>query len=147
RSLLPDGTVKTTKTKAGERTFGMLPALHRALKAWREKSVCTEPGDYVIATHDGQPVAERNLRRALEQAKERAGIEEGDDERLSWHSLRHSCGSYLTTELGLPPTTVAKIMGHTDPAFTMRVYARDVRDGQAAVADLLNRAAEAGVGQ
>ena len=125
----------------------MLPALRRELVAWRLKSACVEPEHYVICCHDGTPVQERNAWRALERAKRRAGLGVGEDERRSWHVLRHSCGSFLTTELGLPPTTVARIMGHTDPAFTLRVYARDVRDEQAVTADLLRRAAEAGVGQ
>jgi integrase len=61
------------------------------------------------------------------------------------HSLRHSCASALATG-GLAATTLARITGHSDPGFTYRVYARDARDDEAVVADVLGRAASAGFG-
>jgi integrase len=68
-----------------------------------------------------------NLRRAFEAAKTKATID-GGDERLSWHSLRHSFASVLATDLELPATTLAQIIGHSDPVFTLKVYARDGRN-------------------
>ena len=59
----------------------------------------TDPDDYVICTHDGGDVAERNLRRALEAAKTKAKLD-GGEMLLSWHSLRHSAGSIWLTESG-----------------------------------------------
>lgn len=88
---------------------------------------------------------ERNLRRALDDAKTAAKIE-ATDERLSWHSLRHSYASMLATDLELPATTLARLTGHTDAGFTLRVYARDARDETAVVKDVLARAAGAGIG-
>ena len=41
----------------------------------------------------------------------------------------------------LVATTLASIIGHSDPGFTLRVYARDGRDEAAVVADVLQRAA------
>jgi integrase len=74
-----------------------------------------------------------------------AGLD-GLDERLSMHSLRHSFASMLATNLELPPTTLAQLIGHADAGFTLRVYARDTRDTAAVVSDVLERAASAGVG-
>jgi hypothetical protein len=37
----------------------------------------------------------------------------------------------------------ARVVGHADPGFTYRVYARDGRDDAAVVADVLERAAGA----
>jgi hypothetical protein len=34
----------------------------------------------------------------------------------------------LATNLELPPTTLAQLIGHADAGFTLRVYARDARD-------------------
>jgi integrase len=93
------------------------------------------------------PVAERNLRRALDDAKTRAKLASGDEERLSWHSLRHSFASMLATDLELPATTLARLTGHADAGFTLRVYARDERKSETVVADVLKRAAGAGVGK
>lgn len=66
-------------------------------------------------------------------------------ERLSWHSLRHSFASMLATDLELPATTLARLTGHTDAGFTLRVYARDARDEQAVVDDVLERTRMAGI--
>ena len=53
----------------------------------------------------------------------------------------------LATELELPATTLAAVIGHADPGFTLRVYARDGRDPAAVVSNVLDRAAAAGIGQ
>jgi integrase len=145
RSLLPDGTPKSTKTVAGTRTIPILPALRRPLVAWRLRSPHTGPDDLVIATAEGGPVQERNLRRALDDAKTEAKLD-GTEERLSWHSLRHSFASMLATDLELPATTLARLTGHADAGFTLKVYARDGRDEATLVEDVLARAASAKVG-
>jgi integrase len=81
----------------------------------------------------------------LEAAKDAAELSGGED-RLSWHSLRHSFASLLATDLELPATTLARLTGHSDAGFTLRVYARDSRDEAALVDDVHSRAAGAGVG-
>jgi integrase len=70
----------------------------------------------------------------------------GESERLSWHSLRHSWASMLATDLDVPATTLARLNGHADAGFTLRVYARDGRDEAAVVQDVLTRAAAVGIG-
>lgn len=145
RSLLPDGTPKAPKTAAGARTVPMLPALRREIIAWKVRSPRTGPTDLVIVTADGEHVSERNLRRALAAAKVAAGLD-GLEERLSWHSLRHSFASMLATDLQMPATTLARLTGHTDAGFTLKVYARDSRDDAAVVEDVLARAAGARIG-
>src|SRR4051794_22558884 len=70
----------------------LLPALRRLLVAWKLRTSHSKPHELVIGTADGKPVAERNLRRALEAAKESAGLD-ALDERLSIHALRHSFAS------------------------------------------------------
>lgn len=145
RSLLPDGTPKTPKTEAGLRTVPLLPALCRLLVAWKLSSPGTERDDLVVCTADGEHVQERNLRRALEDAKTAARLAD-TSHRLSWHSLRHSFASMLATDLELPATTLARLTGHSDAGFTLRVYARDGRDEAALIEDVLARAAGARVG-
>jgi integrase len=144
RSLLPDGTPKAPKTEAGTRTVPLLPALRRLLVAWKLRAPHTGDGALVIATADAKPVAERNLRRALDDAKTAASLD-GTDGRLSMHSLRHSFASMLATDLELPATTLARLTGHADAGFTLRVYARDSRDDAALVEDVLARASGAGI--
>jgi hypothetical protein len=52
----------------------------------------------------------------------------------------------LATDLALPATTLAELVGHADAGFTLKVYARDGRDTATVVKDVLARAAGAGVG-
>jgi integrase len=144
-SLLPNGTRKPTKTEAGERVVPILPALRRLIVAWKLKSPHTRPNNLVICTADGEHVQERNVRRALDAAKEAAKLD-GLEERLSMHTLRHSFASMLATDLELPATTLAELIGHADAGFTLKVYARDARDKATVVADVLTRAEGAGVG-
>lgn len=145
RSLLPDGTAKSPKTEAGERVVPLLPALRRLLVTWRLRSPHTRPGSLIVCTADGGHVEERNLRRVLEDAKALARLTDTAD-RLSWHALRHSFASMLATDLELPATTLARLTGHSDAGFTLRVYARDGRDEASLVAEMLSRASRAGVG-
>jgi integrase len=147
RSLLPDGTAKPPKTEAGTRTVPLLPALRRLLVAWKLRSPHTRPGSLVVCTATGGHVEERNLRRALDDAKAAAGLTVTAGERLSWHALRHSWASMLATDLELPATTLARLTGHADAGFTLRVYARDGRDENAVVKDVLACAQRAGVGR
>jgi hypothetical protein len=79
-------------------------------------------------------------------AKEKAGLD-GGEERLSWHSLCHSYASILATDLELPATTLARIVGHADAGFSLKVYAKDARDENVLVRDVLARAASALVGR
>jgi integrase len=141
RSALPDGTIKTTKTEAGIRAVPMLPELRRLLVGWKLRSPRTR-ADLVVCTVEGVPMQERNLRRALDDVKAKAGLD-GGEERLSWHSLRHSFASMLATDLELPATTLARLTGHADAGFTLKRYARDGRDDAVVVEDVLARAAEA----
>lgn len=139
RSLQPDGTEGPTKTRKGVRTVPIVPALAAELIALQALSPNVEPSDYVLGTHDGKPLAERNLRRALAQAIERSGLTVAASQRLSWHSLRHSAASVLATELRLPMPTVARVLGHTK-ADTTWLYAQDDRDDDAVVSDVLGAA-------
>jgi integrase len=165
-SMGRDGIPGPPKTEAGRRVVPIVSALRRLLVAWRLRSPHTRPDDLVIATAQGGPVQERNIRRALDAAKLAAGFDATDgrlsmhslrhswasalatgfdatDGRLSMHSLRHSWASALATG-GLPATRLARLAGHTDAGFTLRVYASDPRDDAAVAASVLALAAEAG---
>jgi hypothetical protein len=60
----------------------MLPALWRALVARKLRSPRNDPEHYVVCTHDGGHVFERNLRRALDKAKTKAKLSVSEAERL-----------------------------------------------------------------
>ncbi|MGH9918525.1 MAG: tyrosine-type recombinase/integrase, partial [Nitrososphaerales archaeon] len=122
RSMLRTGTAKAPKTDAGIRGVPM----GRRPSEWQLAT--THPGgsDLVIATADGKPVSERNVNRALAAAKEAAKLDTLEG-RLSMHSLRHSAASMFASQLKMAPSTLARVIGHSDPGFTFRKYARDGR--------------------
>jgi integrase len=142
-SMLPDGTLKETKTAAGVRSVTLFPLLRRLLREWQLASPRSRPSDFVFCTVAGKPLAERNIRRALDYAKREAKLDTLDD-RLSMHALRHSFLSLAATTLDVPDTTLARMAGHANPAITMRLYARDRRDQDRVNEDVLARAAQAG---
>jgi len=51
-----------------------------------------------------------------------------------------------TCASALPATTLARIVGHSDPGFSLRVYAKDRRDEAVLVRDVLDRAQAAQIG-
>jgi integrase len=113
----------------------------RAL-AWEDvdlaaKVLCVHPS----LLPDG-PIAERNLRQALDDAKVARRGRTGPRGTRSGTRSR-GCSRQ---DLELPATTLAQLVGHADAGFTLSVYARDGRDTSTVVADVLERAARAGVG-
>lgn len=68
-------------------------------------------------------------RITVRAAKTDSGMRRGDlplPERLSLHGLRHTFASLLVA-LGEDPRYVMGQLGHTDPAFTLRLYTHTMR--------------------
>ena len=61
----------------------------------------------------------RFLRRFLEKAGLPAGVR--------FHDLRHTAGT-LALRQGMPLHAVSKMLGHSDPAMTLRRYAHFLED-------------------
>lgn len=121
--------VGRSKTQAGLREIRMLPILRDLLADHKAKAYRCGPDDLVFPTATGGRRDKDNLRdRVLAPVFERAN--EILDERgrvplpkgLTPHKLRHTFASVLIA-CGEDPVTVMKQLGHSDPAFTLRVYA------------------------
>ncbi|HWA53668.1 MAG TPA: tyrosine-type recombinase/integrase [Solirubrobacterales bacterium] len=117
-----------SKTQAGLREIRMLPILRDVLAAHKASAYRSGPDDLVFPTGTGGRRDKDNLReRVLDKVFERAN--ELLDERgrvplpkgLTPHKLRHTFASVLIAS-GEDPISVMKQLGHTDPAFTLRVY-------------------------
>jgi integrase len=125
-------TVRASKTDAGLRTIDVLPVLHDALvalKAARNPA----PRDRVFPTSTGAAQNPSNIRqRVLAPAVKRANtkLEEAGEaplpEPITPHKLRHTYASLLVA-LGTDPGAAMDQLGHTDPAFTLRVYRHGMR--------------------
>ena len=122
------------KTDAGVREIDMLPLLREILTEHKADNG-TGPDDPILATRDGNPRDRHNLRqrvvapvvaKAEELLAERGGqpLPHG----ITPHKLRHTFASVLFA-IGKDPTYVMHQLGHTDPAFTLRVYAHMMRRG------------------
>jgi integrase len=124
--------VGEAKTEAGIRTVDVLPVLRDELIAWKARAPRTGPGEFVFATSAGRRPSKDNLRgRVIAPAIDRASRtleQEGFaplPDRLTPHGLRHTFASLLIA-LGKDPRYVMSQIGHTDPAFTLRLYTHDM---------------------
>ena len=121
------------KTDAGMREVDMLPLLREILTEHKAASDRTGPDDPVLVTSAGRPRSRDNLRKdvveaAVSQAN-RLVAERGLQPLplgITPHKLRHTFASILVA-IGRDPTYVMQQLGHTDPAFTLRVYAHVMR--------------------
>jgi integrase len=120
-----------TPTKTGEeRTLGIGPRTVEVLKAHRarqleERMAATtweDPG-WVFPNTRGKvrrrDSVMRSLRRFLEEA--------GQPAEVRFHDLRHTAGT-LALQQGIPLHTVSRMLGHSDPAMTLRSYAHVLED-------------------
>ena len=121
------------KTDAGMREVDMLPLLREILTEHKAASDGTGPDDPVFVTSAGRPRSRDNIRKdvveaAVSQAN-RLVAERGLQPLplgITPHKLRHTFASILVA-IGRDPTYVMQQLGHTDPAFTLRVYAHVMR--------------------
>jgi integrase len=121
------------KTDAGTREVDMLPLLREILTEHKAASQKTGPHDPVLRTSTGTARSRHNLRQdVVEPVVNRANklVEERGLQPLPLgitpHKLRHTFASILVA-IGKDPTYVMQQLGHTDPAFTLRVYSHMMR--------------------
>ena len=121
------------KTDAGMREVDMLPLLREILTEHKAASRKTGPDDPVFQTSTGTARSRHNLRQdVVEPVVNRANwlVEERGLQPLPLgitpHKLRHTFASILVA-IGKDPTYVMQQLGHTDPAFTLRVYSHMMR--------------------
>ena len=121
------------ETDAGMREVDMLPLLRGILTEHKAASDRTAPDDPVFLTAAGTPRSRHNLRQDVVDAAvahaHRLVQERGAQPLplgITPHKLRHTFASILVA-IGKDPTYVMQQLGHTDPAFTLRVYAHTRR--------------------
>jgi integrase len=127
-------TVQESKTDAGAGRRVELPiGLAEELREWRARSPLTTASDpvFVSRPYNGRHsrASKDNTRRRLKKAIREAnkalakqGIE-AISEKVSPHSLRRTYIS-LRAALGDDPVWIAEQVGHTNPTFTLSVYAK-----------------------
>lgn len=88
----------------------------------------------IVAHPDGAHRTPGSLTQAFADLAARAGCP-----GVTYHALRHTCATHLLNE-GVEPHLVSRILGHSDVATTLRVYAhilREMRERSAVAMDAL----------
>lgn len=81
--------------------------------------------EYIFQTANGTPYSRRNISRAFDTAITEAKIVwRSREDKPSLHSLRHGFASAVITG-GADQGHVARLLGHSDPAFTYRTYVQE----------------------
>lgn len=126
-------TVRDSKTAAGVREVDLLPVLRDELATHLATHKTDDPYGFVFPTARGTARNKDNARarvikpviaRANELALERTGRPLPD--HVTAHKLRHTFASLMLAH-DPDPTNAMTQMGHTDPAFTIRVYTHLMR--------------------
>jgi integrase len=113
----PQARFGPTKTESGERDVPLYPGLAQVLREWKLRSSNSSDDDLVFSAPDGMPLRHTRLLKAgFQRALKRAGLRS-----VVFHSLRHSFASGLIMRGG-PVTEVQRLLGHSDPGITLRVY-------------------------
>ena len=128
-------SVGDAKTEAGIRLVDILPALRDELLSHRHTNANAAHDALVFPTSSGSRrdkdnARERVIRPVVAHAEEllvRRG-REPLPAGVTAHKLRHTFASILFVRGEDPPYVMAQL-GHTDPAFTLRVYAHAMRRG------------------
>ncbi len=83
-----------------------------------------EVSGYVFTTRTGRPVEPRNLLRSFERIT-------ADDSlpKIRLHDTRHGCATLLSAA-GVAPRDLMAILGHSQIAMTMEIYAHVVQEHQ-----------------
>jgi len=105
------------KTRNAYRYIKMAPELVSELRHWKLRCPPSANG-FVFANELGRPMNRKANNRMLKACCERAGVR-----ALNMNNLRHSFASqHLSAET--PVLEVSKLMGHSDPSVTLKVYSR-----------------------
>ena len=108
------------KTNASRRRFAISSLAVDALARHREIERVAGRGreaDLIFTSSNGEPIRRQNfVRRDFYPLLERADLP-----RIHFHDLRHSAASMLAAA-GTPVVVVAALLGHADPAITLRTY-------------------------
>ncbi len=119
------------KSRAGRRTVPLPATLAMALRLRRAESEWCDDASLVFPSSRGTPMMDGNLRfRTLAPAARAAGVG-----WMGFHTLRHSFASLLFKQ-GRNIRQVCVLMGHADPAFTLRTYVHLLAEDTGGALDL-----------
>jgi len=127
------GKVSPPKTSRSHRSIKPSKMALRVLNLHKEKrSGC----EWVFPNQAGKPMDRCGFSsRRYKQLLRRAGL----PHNIRFHDLRHTCATLLLSQ-GVNPKVISEILGHSDVAYTLFVYAHVLPSMQQQAADLLDDA-------
>lgn len=145
RTLAVDGKPvfsPSTSKKNHQRTVRLAAATieslecHKAVQAAQRAAAGDAWNEHglVFTNAVGNPLDGRNIRaRSFPRLLARAGLAP-----MRFHDLRHSAASLLLAD-GVPVKVVSEMLGHTDVATTLRIYAHVIEGAQEQAASSMDR--------
>jgi integrase len=106
------------KTQGGFRTNPMVKRLHDALLKYMK---IREDRPYLFYNLNSDIISQTGFKRMWQSITDKISKEIGDQTDLTPHILRHTFATYLAA-VNINPSIAQKLMGHSDPEMTMRVY-------------------------
>ena len=116
--------LKSDSDEGSEREVFLDDNLARLLKDHRGNRIL-RADQFIFTTANGTPYGQRNIGRAFDNALTDAKIVWcSKEDKPTFHSLRHGFASAVIAG-GADQGHVARLLGHTDPAFTYKVYVHE----------------------
>lgn len=135
--------LQTTKTPASDRVLDLDADLVALLRAHRKNQMeerlisgkrWKDTMGLVFVTETGAPIHSSNLLKHFRNVLGAAGLPQ-----IRFHDLRHTAATLMLDE-NVPIVTVSKILGHSSPAVTAKIYAHALDKSKAgAIAGLSQR--------
>lgn len=107
------------KTRAGERTLPLLPAIRTALLAYQQEQATVQHDGLVFTTSNDTPIEPRNFVRSFWRICEAHGVRV-----IKLHHIRHTAATLLK-DIGAPARDAQLILGHASPWTTSQIYQHD----------------------
>ena len=127
-----NGRAGETKTEVSRKPLPIDPQLAEPLQKLRERSLHTDPEDWVFANRIGRPWAQQDiLQRHLRPAAQRAGIG-----KIGWHTFRHSYSTMLRSA-GTDIKVQQELLRHSTIQSTMNIYTQAVSQHKRAANSLV----------
>ena len=122
-----DGVISPPKTANGYRSISLGNDLLLKLKQWKAwQPEEMKRNNLIFPNAQGGYNTPDHFRcTLLHKACERAGVP-----KFRWHDLRHFYASILIYHAELNAETIARLMGHTDSAFTQKKYGVWIEDAE-----------------
>lgn len=116
----------TPKSASSNRRIPVPPALAEELRRFRREGEC------FLLTGDAERVMEpRRFQSRFKTVLRHAGVED-----INFHALRHTFATNCIG-LGCDPTTLSRILGHSDVAITLNTYVHPSFDSMRAIMERL----------